>query len=77
MAVTKEQKEFCAHNLVAMIIEDLHSYFPNKSNDFLITDFSCSETYAMLFDFKTGLWAEGPTYVMNMYLKERGIIEKL
>lgn len=73
--ISKEQKEFCSHNLVAMVVEDLKNYFPSKSRDAIMADFSSSYTYAMLFDFKTGMWGEGPTYVMNMFLEERGYIK--
>ena len=74
MAVKKAVKEFCAHNLVCMIVTDMQKrYFSDTDTNELLSDFSSSETYNLLFDMKTGLWSEGSDYVMNMYFEEKGI----
>ncbi len=73
MAASKEVKEFCAHNLVSIIIDDIKEYFPQKDNNQLLSDFTASKTYNQLFREETGLWAEGSDYIMNMYLEEIGI----
>ena len=75
MAVEKEVKEFCAHNLVAIIIRDIKEYFPDTNENKLLADFTSSETYSKLFKEETGLWAEGSDYIMNMYLDEKGIAQ--
>lgn len=73
MAVTKEVKEFCAHNLVSIIIQDIKEYFPNTDENQILSDFTASKTYTQLFREETGLWAEGSDYIMNMYLEEKNI----
>lgn len=73
MKATKEAKEFCAHNLVSMVISDIKEYFPNTPENQILSDFTSSKTYSELFREETGLWAEGPDYIINMYLEEKGI----
>ena len=74
MAVTKEVKEFCAHNLVSVIIRDIKEYFPDTDDTQILANFTSSATYSNLFREETGLWAEGPDYIMNMYLEEKGVL---
>lgn len=73
MAVKKDSKAYCAHNLVVMVINTLHSIYPNISNEELLSEFSQSKTYSLLYDFKTRLWAEGPDYILGLYAKEKGV----
>ena len=73
MAVEREIKEFCAHNLVAIIIRDIKEYFPDTNENDILADFTSSDTYSKLFNEETGLWAEGSDYIMNMYLDEKRI----
>lgn len=73
MKATKEAKEFCAHNLVAVIMHDIKEYFPETDENQIMADFTSSETYSQLFREETGLWAEGSDYIINLYLEERGI----
>lgn len=74
MAVTKEVKEFCAHNLVAIIINDIKEYFPDADENQILSEFTLSETYTQLFREETGLWAEGSDYIINLYLEEKGLL---
>jgi len=71
--VTREVKEFCAHNLVAIIISDMKEYFPDKDENQILSDFTSSKTYSQLFNIETGLWAEGPDYILDMYFEEKDI----
>ena len=73
MMATNEAKEFCAHNLVAMIIQDMKENFPDMGENQILAEFTSSKTYSDLFRLETGLWAEGPDYIMNMYFEEKGI----
>lgn len=68
---TKEVKEYCMNNLVSMIVEKLHTRYPQYSEIDLMSEFSQSRTYALLFDSETGLWKEGPDYIISLYEKER------
>lgn len=73
MKTTKEVKEFCAHNLVAIIAQDIKKYLPNIDDTEFLADFTSSKTYTQLFDEETRLWAEGSDYIMNLYFEEKGI----
>lgn len=73
MAVSAEVKEFCAHNLVVVIMQDIKEYFKEMSDEEILSDFTSSKTYSALFREKTGLWAEGSDYILNMYLEEKGL----
>ena len=74
MPVSNEKKEFCAHNLVAMIMQDIKEYFSDVDDIELIARFTSSKTYTQLFRLETGLWAEGPDYILNMYFEEIGFV---
>ncbi|MDD6484206.1 MAG: hypothetical protein PUF72_06485 [Clostridiales bacterium] len=56
-----------------MVINDIKGYFPNMSENQILSDFTASKTYSELFREETGLWAEGPDYIINMYFEEKGI----
>lgn len=73
MKATKKAKELCAHNLVSMATHDMKEYFPDTPDNQILSDFTSSKTYSELFREETGLWAEGPDYIINMYLEEKGI----
>jgi len=67
----KSEKEFCASNLAAMIIEDQISS-NNKNNHYeIMNDFLSSNTFKKLCDVENRLWAEGPAYIKDMYLIEK------
>ena len=68
---TKEIKEYCMHNLVSMVVEKLHARYPQNSEIDLMCEFSQSKTYALLFEPETGLWKEGPDYILSLYTKEK------
>ena len=71
MGVTRENKEYCMHNLVSMVVEKLHACYPQYSEIDLISEFSQSRTYALLFDSETGLWQEGRENIYSLYTKEK------
>ena len=68
--MTKKEKEYCVHNLASMVIDELLMKFPSEDSVDLFMSFYSSQTYKKLCDVDTRLWAEGPIYIMNMYLKE-------
>lgn len=73
MAVSTEVKEFCAHNLVAIIMQDVKEYIKGMTDEEIMADFTASKTYSELFRENTGLWAEGSDYILNLYLEEKGL----
>lgn len=68
--MNKEEKIYCVHNLASLVIDELLMKFPNTDPVDLFRNFYGSRTYKKLCDVDTRLWAEGPIYIMNMYLKE-------
>lgn len=72
MKATEKAKEFCAHNQVAMVINDIRKYFPGMSEDQILSEFTASKTYSEHFREENGLWTEVPDYIINMYLDEKG-----
>ncbi len=73
MAVSKRTKEYCMHNLVMMVINELSILYPNTSVNALMVEFAKSRTYSLLLNEKSGLWREGAGYILEMYAKEKGI----
>ena len=69
--IGNDQKEYCANNIAAIMISSLRERFPDASYSKLISDFMVSETYELLYDFDTAMWAEGPGYVLSWYLEEK------
>lgn len=65
-----DQKEYCANNLSSICISRLRELFPNIRYSKIVSDFIDSKTYDLLYEFDTGLWAEGPEYILNEYLQE-------
>ena len=65
--------DFCIHNLTAMVSKGLRKRFPNKDKNDLITEFCSSNTYKMLCNYESGLWAEGPDYILDFYGEEIGV----
>lgn len=55
--------------LVSMMIRDRAYYYKTNRLDEL-KRFRKSKTYKCLYDIKTGLWLNGPSYLMNEYEKE-------
>ena len=69
--INKSQKEYCANNLAAMAIEQLRNMYPEVRFSKLVSNFMDSKTYELLYDFETGMWAEGPDYILEWYLDEQ------
>lgn len=64
--VTDAQKEACAVSVMRAMLED---YSAKRGIPFesALEQFAASRCYEMLFDFDTGLWAEGPDYLASMF----------
>lgn len=64
--VTDLQKETCAVNTMRWMIET----FSEKNNipfEDAFFDFTKSPIYELLFDYESGVWREGPDYLMALY----------
>ena len=64
--VTDQQKETCAILVMRSMLE---SYSKKHNIPFseALEKFANSPVYDGLFDFETGLWAEGPDYLLSFY----------
>lgn len=69
--ITKKQKEYCIHNLSAMVLEIMREKDPEKDISQLSSEFFSSKTYEKLSDVRTRLWAEGPDFIHDMYVEEQ------
>lgn len=45
----------------------------NTACDIVLGKFVQSRTYALLCDTETGLWTQGPDYIISIYKKELGV----
>lgn len=68
--IRNDQKEYCANNLASMVISYLKHKYPNIRFSKLVSDFIDSKTYDLLYNYETGMWAQGPGYILNEYLDE-------
>lgn len=68
--MNKKEIENLVNSMVAKICLDLLDEFKDKDCFEIINDFSKSNTFANLWNFKTGLWKESPAYIIDQYLKE-------
>ena len=64
--VTDQQKETCAILVMRSMLE-IYSEKHNISFSEALERFANSPIYDGLFDFDTGLWAEGPDYLLSFY----------
>lgn len=63
---TDSQKESCAVSLMRDTVEALASREGLSYEDALLR-FTSSKIYGALFDYGTGIWREGPDYLLNLY----------
>lgn len=55
-----------------MVVETIRYDKPDLTSDEILDKSTKSKTYQLLCDIKTGLWTEGPDYIIDMYQKETG-----
>ena len=71
--INNKQKLICSCNLASYILSKIDSLDDDSvlnKNSFLLSD-----TFALLMNFKTNMWAEGPEYIYYEYKKEMGVIK--
>ena len=65
-----QQRELCAISVMRMMLEDY-----SKDAGISFTEafflFVTSVTYKELFDYKSGLWKEGPDYLRSIFIEEK------
>ena len=66
MKVTEENREAAMQMLGAMVVEEL-ALESGMSTEEAFKEFRKSKTFAVLFDPETGLWLNGPDYIVDEY----------
>ena len=64
--ISAEEKEACAVSVMRAMLED-YSVATGKPLEEGLVEFAESGCYDMLFDYGTGLWAEGPDYLRSWF----------
>lgn len=63
--ITDKQKNAAAVMLVQRTVE-IYSEEKSLSFDVAFAEFVKSPLYDAIFDFETGLWREGPVYILDL-----------
>lgn len=64
--VTSKEKEHCALLIMHRMLEK-YILKHNVSFEDAFFQFTNSYVYSELFDFDTGVWSEGPDYLMDLF----------
>ena len=67
MRVTDENREAAMELLAAMTVEDLAEE-SGRSTEEVFKEFRRANTFSALFDPETGLWLNGPDYIVDEYM---------
>lgn len=68
-AISNKQKNAAAIMLMQRVLE-IYSEKEAISLDEALMRFSNTPIYNALFDFETGLWMEGPDYILDLIKRE-------
>ena len=66
---TIEQKNFAIDGIITLVVDELASKTGKSPND-ILNDFINSKTGSLFYDETSKLWANGPEYIISMYLDE-------
>lgn len=75
-AVTEDQKKFAVDAMITLVVEELAEDL-QLDPTILLKDFVASKTGALLYDESSKLWWSGPSYIAELYRKERKEHEKV
>jgi len=67
--VSEKQKNAAAVMVMQRVVE-IYSSNQGVTLDEALERFSSSVVYDALFDFETGLWKEGPDYILDLFQRE-------
>ena len=73
--VTEEQKKFAIDLLTTLVVEEISDKLDIEPSK-VLNEFIASETGKLLYDESSKLWWNGPSYIANMYLEEKGTNEQ-
>ena len=69
MILNDQSKELAMELLCAMTVEDIAAE-TNEDIDDVYKKFRKSRTFDMIFDEETGVWLNGPSYIVDEYQNE-------
>ena len=69
--LSTEQKNFAVDSIVTLTVEEIAKATGDDPTSVLY-DFVASRTGMLLYDESSKLWWNGPSYVADMYLAEKG-----
>jgi len=67
--ISNKQKNAAAVMLMQRVLE-IYSEKQSISIDDALIKFSSTPIYNALFDYETGLWKEGPDYILDLFQRE-------
>ena len=69
MIISKEKIDYTIDLLITMVTDEIAEETGRDRKD-VLTDFLCSKTGKALYDEKTRLWCNGPSYIAELYMEE-------
>ena len=70
VTISKEKTDYTIDLLITMVTDEIAEE-TGKDRKEVLTDFLCSKTGKALYDEKTRLWCNGPSYIAELYMEER------
>lgn len=67
--ISKEKIDYTIDLLITMVTDEISEETGRDRKD-VLTDFLCSKTGKALYDEKTRLWCNGPSYIAELYMEE-------
>ena len=69
VTISKEKKDYTIDLLITMVTDEIAEETGRDRKEILI-DFLRSKTGKALYDEKTKLWCNGPSYIAELYMEE-------
>ena len=67
--ISKEKMDYTIDLLITMVTDEIAEETGRDRKE-VLTDFLCSKTGKALYDEKTRLWCNGPSYIAELYMEE-------
>ena len=67
--ISKEKIDYTIDLLITMVTDEIAEETGRDRKE-VLTDFLCSKTGKALYDEKTRLWCNGPSYIAELYMEE-------
>ena len=69
VTISKEKMDYTIDLLITMVTDEIAEETGRDRKE-VLTDFLCSKTGKALYDEKTRLWCNGPSYIAELYMEE-------